>query len=173
MPLALDLMGQLRESVERIEVAGSLRRQKVEVGDIELVAIPKLGLLRRETDTDIFGNQKVTDTTGSLLWLRLDGLVNRFEKRGEKYRQFQWKGVQVDFFTAERGNWGWIYLVRTGSADFSHRVAATLNGRGYTSAMGYIRKKSQSISEPIETPEEEDVFRLAGMKWVDPVHRTA
>ena len=43
LPITERLVSILAPFCERIEIAGSLRRLKPEVGDIELVVIPKLG----------------------------------------------------------------------------------------------------------------------------------
>mgnify|MGYP001587513803 CR=1 FL=1 len=156
--LASELADALRQSCERIEVAGSVRRQKPECGDIEVVAIPRF-----TSRPDLYGE----GTRNNELWQVVDGLGVAYSKRGEKYRQFAWRGVQIDLFTAARHNWGWILLVRTGSADFSRRMAVALNAHGYTSRDGVVRRRDDS-SATEETPEESDVFRLAGMEWVPP-----
>jgi DNA polymerase/3'-5' exonuclease PolX len=39
------LIGMIRGECERVEIAGSVRRLKEEVKDVELVVIPKAGLL--------------------------------------------------------------------------------------------------------------------------------
>src|SRR3989344_4154112 len=39
--IALDVQEQLKPYCERIEIGGSIRRKKSEIGDIELVLIPK------------------------------------------------------------------------------------------------------------------------------------
>lgn len=180
LPLAQAFVAELavhQKVCVRAAIAGSLRRRRPEVGDIEIVAIPRIGERQvpiGQGDLFLAGVQAEVRLYNAL-WEHLDGQAEsgriRYSKRGDKYRQFTLEGVQVDLFTAEPGNWGWIYLIRTGSADFSHGVAGALNGRGYESALGYIRKRSQSIGEPIETPEESDVFRLAGMAWVPPEKR--
>mgnify|MGYP001618258905 CR=1 FL=1 len=171
--VAVELIGKLTGTCERIEMAGSLRRLCPEVGDIELVAIPRIGVLSTERECDIFGQETVNEIRGSLLWRQLGLLLpaGAYTKCGEKYRQFVYEDIQVDLFTSEIGNWGWSYLIRTGSAEYSHHMAGALNKKGYTSQLGYIRKRSQSMGERIETPEEEDVFRLAGVNYVDPVKR--
>jgi DNA polymerase/3'-5' exonuclease PolX len=179
-PLAQRLVAELvvqRAVCVRAAIAGSLRRRRPDVGDIEIVAIPRIGERQvpiGEGDLFLRGVQAEVKLYNAL-WQHLDDEAEagrvRYSKRGDKYRQFAFEGVQVDLFTAEPGNWGWIYLIRTGSADFSHRVASALNRRGYTSAEGYIRPKSPTTGDRIETPEEADVFGLAGMAWVDPERR--
>ena len=89
---------------------------------------------------------------------------------GKRYRKFVWQDIQVDFFTATPENWGWIFLIRTGSADFSHRMAKCLNRKGYTSAEGFVRK-IQNPEKRIKTPDESDIFRLADVPWIEPKDR--
>jgi DNA polymerase/3'-5' exonuclease PolX len=49
-PIADRVRDLLAPHCDRIEIAGSIRRQKADVGDIEIVAIPKT-----VTDGDLFG----------------------------------------------------------------------------------------------------------------------
>ena len=102
----------------------------------------------------------------NVLWSLLDGLSDKklvdYTKAGDRYRQFQFMDeppIQIDLFTCSPGNWGWIFLVRTGSATFSHHIASRLNASGYTSRDGWIC--GQGSMDRIETPSEEDVFALA------------
>ena len=66
-------------------------------------------------------------------------------------------------------NWGLIYAIRTGSADYSHRVLACGWVRnGYKSADGMLSR--DGVAVPVR--EERDLFRLAGVPWVDPEERS-
>lgn len=174
LPLAEALLEQLRPFCERLELAGSLRRKVKLVGDIELVAIPK----RRP---DLFGQPG----QASLLWEKLDSLVGReYFRAGEKYRAFEWKNaaekIKVDLFTAEPENFGLIYLIRTGSADFSHHVVKKLADVCYPSHGGWVRRapgrwdwsdKEKDGFEKIETPTEEKVFEYARIPYRTPEQR--
>lgn len=173
LPVAEKLADELRPFCERIEIAGSLRRRVAEVGDIELVAIPQMDLVNVGTgEMNLFTGQPETKSTQiNRLWAHLESNPRiDWKKRGQKYRQFLLHGTQIDLFTAKPGNWGWIYLIRTGSAKFSHHVAGQLNAKGYTSREGWIEPKVGCRGRR-QTPKEEDVFQLAGMKVVDPVMR--
>ena len=152
--IALEVLEQLKPYCERIEIAGSLRRKKSEVGDIEIVAIPKpysVGLLE--------------DGIASV--------VNKWQKvKGElpcKYTQRVLpEGIKLDLFFAEEGNWGSILAIRTGSADYSHYVLA--NGwvrNGFNSSGGYLYRNG----EKYELREEAELFRLIGMSYVEPEDR--
>jgi len=107
---------------DRISVAGSVRRQKSEVGDLELVAIPARGA------GGLFG-----DIATNLLWEHLHASDRyRFTKGDNpngRYYQLAltaYPDLQVDLFLAEADNWGLTLLVRTGSAEFSARLRRVL-----------------------------------------------
>jgi DNA polymerase/3'-5' exonuclease PolX len=136
---------------ERIEIAGSIRRKKPEVKDIELVAIPK------PYDVGLFESGIAT-------------VVNQWKKvRGElpcKYTQrLLPDGIALDLFFANPANWGLIYAMRTGSADYSHKVLATgWVKRGYESKRGHLCINDEQVN----IPEEKDLFELIGLPYLEP-----
>ena len=152
--IAEKTLEQLKPHCERIEIAGSIRREKPWVGDIEIVAIPKpygVGLFESGIAT----------------------IVNRWRKvRGElpcKYTQRVLpEGINLDLFFATPGNWGLIFAIRTGSAKFSHKVLASRwVALGFKSIDGMLTKDGKTI--PIY--EERDLFELLKLKWIDPKNR--
>lgn len=171
--LSDQLLRRFDRLCERIAVAGSVRRRKPQVGDIEIVAIPKW-----LEGSDLFGPGA---SAVNLLWKELDGICfngpdAKYVKAGDYYRQVvartpDGKHVKIDFFTAAPGNWGWIYLLRTGSDKFSRHVAACLNKAGYTSKKGWIRPVGK-LGKKIATPTEADVFKMAKLKPVEPEKRS-
>jgi DNA polymerase/3'-5' exonuclease PolX len=159
--IAARVVAELAPHCARIEVAGSVRRCKPEVGDIEIVCIP----LRHPCG--LFGDE----------WERDPGFVAKVNQwpavRGKaegKYTQRTLpEGIALDLFTATADNWGLIYAIRTGSADYSHRVLASGWVRnGYVSSGGMITKGGV----PVKVREEWDLFTLAGVKWVPPEARS-
>ena len=133
---------------ERIEIAGSIRRKKPEVKDIEIVAIP----------SDRF---------------QLGLIVNKWKKiRGEvlgKYTQRVLpEGINLDLFFATRKNWGLIFAIRTGSAEYSHKILAIgWVKAGYKSKEGILYKGDN----PIVVGEEIDLFNLIGIDYIEPEKR--
>jgi len=152
--IALEILKQLKPHCERIEIAGSVRRKKAEVGDIELVIIPK------PYSTGLFESGIAT-------------VLNKLEKvKGElpcKYTQrILPSGIKLDLFFAEEANWGLVYALRTGSADYSHKVLASGWVReGFKSEGGYLFRDG----ERYEIREEEDLFKLIGVRYVPPEDR--
>ncbi len=134
----------------RIEIAGSIRRKKDQVKDIELVAIPK------PWATGLFLDGIAVPLSN---WQKIKGDVEN--STDVKYTQrILPNGAVLDLFFAEPGNFGWILALRTGSKDFNqHVMLPALKRNGYTSNGGWLYWHNKR--EP--TREENRVFQLAGM----------
>jgi len=155
--IASEVLEQLKPHCKRIEIAGSIRRKKPGVGDIEVVAVP------------------LPYSTG-LLEDGLAAVVNKWEKvKGEleygktKYTQrILPEGIKLDLFFAEEGNWGSIFAIRTGSAEYSHQILAKGWVRqGFKSEGGYLFRDGDKY----EVPEEKDLFRMIGIPYTEPENR--
>lgn len=155
--IASKVLEELRPHCERIEIAGSIRRKKPEVSDIEITAIPK-------------------PYSSGLFEDGLASVVNKWEKvKGDlKYGETRYtqrilpEGIKLDLFFADEANWGLIFAIRTGSADYSHKVLARgWVHQGFKSENGYLWRDGDLY----ETPEEIDLFRLAGVLYVPPEDR--
>ena len=157
LQIAEKIKSQLSPHCERIEIAGSIRRRKSEVKDIEIVAIPK------PYEVGLFESGIAT-------------IVNRWEKvKGElpcKYTQrILPEGIKLDLFFADRSNWGLILAIRTGSAEYSHKVLATAWVKaGYKCIDGHLyhieNKKNYDVRE------EQDLFKRIGLNYVEPTMRS-
>lgn len=165
--MANQLVKKLTPACERIEVAGSIRRRKQMVGDIEIVLIPK-------HITDLFGAPTGTTEIDVLLsqWP-----INRI-KNGQKYKQFTFTGNSGDLYTVDLfiqpdpATWGVNFLIRTGSSEFSHRIVTAKSQGGLMPddlAVREARVWRNGVAMP--TPEERDVFELWGMDYIKPEER--
>lgn len=167
MTVAAALVDRLSPACIRIEIAGSLRRQCAEVGDIEIVAIPRLHV-------DMFGEP--TDRT------HVDDLLATWPvelaKNGAKYKQFtlttnSGSEYQVDLFLQpDPATWGVNFMIRTGSGEFSKRMVTPKRLGGYMPD-GFRVQDARVWNGPtvLPTPEERDVFDLWGMAFVEPCDR--
>lgn len=175
---AAELVMALHPACERIEVAGSIRRGKADVGDIELVAVPRLV----SAPEGLFGEMRA-----NLLTERVDHIIDTGSgflanhptdrKRGERYSKL-WmalRGIQVDLFSAAWDTFGLILLIRTGPADYSQRFVTKLRGRGLHVAKGELHRGSLGcgayVCEVVPTPYESDVYSAAGWDFVEPEDR--
>lgn len=159
-PAAFQLVEKLRPFCTRIEVAGSIRRQRPTVGDIEIVALPVRPL-------DLFGNPVVGPTRlGQFLREKLGlGLV----KDGPKYKQFLYGRHKVDLFLPETpDHWGCIYTIRTGSHEFNQWLIEFGKRRGLNFSGGLLWR---ATGEAVETPQEADVFSAMSLPVISPLQR--
>jgi len=153
---ALQVVDALRPHVDRIVVAGSLRRRCLDVGDIEIVIIPKpyeVGLFGSGIATVLEPMEKVKGDLGPGC---------RYTKRIH-----QPSGIAIDVFMAKPKNWGYILAIRTGSAEFSKWLASMWVKKGYHGVDGYLMKGRNIIA----VPEEERLFELLGLQYIEPWKR--
>jgi DNA polymerase/3'-5' exonuclease PolX len=165
-PIAERVRDLLAPHCDRIEIAGSIRRQKAEVGDIEICAIPKT-----VQEEDLFGGTGVRRDPGFSQRVSNLGVIEAGDPTAGKYIKLQLPaGIQMDLFLATQDNWGWIFAIRTGSAEFSHRkLAAGLLRAGHKAEGGRIHRLADGAIVPL--PEEADLFNLIGLPFIHPRHR--
>jgi DNA polymerase/3'-5' exonuclease PolX len=182
---------------ERWMFAGSLRRKRPEVADIEHVVIPRFG---DAPGTDLFATPERTN----LLNARLDELVANGEmtkhiygvtgyRWGERYRGVDFRGFNNEVFCATPDNWGPTLAIRTGPAEFSQRLVTGLLKQGRRNKDGQVWKCQPctvcapdrprdhlckgcqgtrlECVEPIPVPTEEMYFELCGIKYIEPERR--
>jgi len=170
--IARRYLGLLAPACRRIEIAGSIRRGKSVVGDIEMVAMPEMRAVR-----DLFGN--VADEY-SLLdeaigeYLLQDGA--RLLKNGARYKQIALpEGVNLDLFIVlPPAQWGVIFTLRTGPGDFSRWVVTPRKQGG--ALPSNCRVKNGAVwcgREMVAMPEEEDFLRFLGLSGLAPEARKA
>lgn len=211
MPLAfaqragLHVLKLLAPYCDRIQVAGSVRRLRPEVGDLEVVCIPALipvrdmfgpvaGAFQRRPgfieqldaweawltpeQKVVYGSRQSLERLGVEL-LRLGKGTPRLpapdapESRKYEGRYMQRilgikpgrPGIKLDLFTCTAETWGNTYAVRTGSAAFSHQVLAG----------GWVQVGCHSdhnvltrYGQPVVLLEEQDLFDLIGLAYVEP-----
>src|SRR3989304_1550303 len=92
--IAEKYLNLLRPHCLRIEIAGSIRREKLDVKDIEIVCIPQ-------------------DVAGFVAQVKQWPKV-RGEPTGKYTQRNLPEGIKLDLFMAEERNWGNILLIRTG-----------------------------------------------------------
>ena len=149
--IADNLVGELRPFCDRIEIAGSIRRRKPEVKDIEIVCIPN--------DLEILQFIATVEQ-----WQKIKG-----EATGKYTQRKLPEGINLDLFMANSNNWGLIFAMRTGSAEYSHRTLATTWVKlGYKSVEGMLTKNGVEV----HVPEERDLFSLLGIDYIEPEYRT-
>ncbi len=170
------LIGVLKPAVDRIEIAGSIRRVKPEVKDIELVCIPR----PREKRPQFGKPLAMLDPLEARLAELVEQGVITHLTGGERMKKFcvgdSADGVKVDLFIVRPpAQWGVIFTIRTGPADFSHWIVTKKNDGGGCPDGLYVREGRVVDGDgmTIPTREEEDFLRVMELEWIDPAARRA
>jgi DNA polymerase/3'-5' exonuclease PolX len=158
--IAEALKAELTPLCEQIEIGGSIRRKKPEPNDIELICIPKFAEIGTGQAT-LFGSENTI--TENLLFGHLARHYHVM-KMGEKYCQIATQDTKVDVFTATFRTWGYIFMLRTGPAEFSKFVVTELKKNGFTMDAGEVFHHGT----PCTIPTEEDLFFLLGIDSIPP-----
>lgn len=177
MKVAEELIHELAPACERICFAGSLRRRKSEVGDVELIYIPKTEM--RGNPDDIFYTPIPTNLadlvigrleTNHVLSRRKN--VNGFEMFGDKNKLMVHvtSGIPVDLFATTAENWWVTLVVRTGSKETNLRLTSGAIARGGSlNAYGCgVKWRDGHISVATS---EKAVFDLCGVPFIPPEAR--
>ena len=177
LPIAERMLDLLRPGCKRLEIAGGLRRQKPDPHDIEIVAIPDMRPPR-----PIFGCPQYATILDALLASLErgdeDDIRIHFSLNGPKFKQFaismdggqNWL-VKLDLFLCTPpSDWGVLYLIRTGPAEFSQWIVTQKwQGGGLTN--GYRVENNRVISHDgnyIPCPEEIDFLKFCKLDWITP-----
>ena len=153
LKIAQNVKEILAPHCHRIEIAGSIRRKKPEVKDIEIVAIPK----PYETGLFASGIAPVVDQ-----WPKsLGQLPCRYTQR------ILPQGINLDLFLCEFNNWGYILAIRTGSADFVKMLASKWKEKGYKGIRGKLTYQGKVIG----VSEERQLFTRLGVPFLEPENR--
>jgi len=175
----------------RIEIAGSIRRQAETVGDIEIVAIPRM-----DSGGGLFGEECRSALMPILSRLTAEGRLQLL-RGGERMRRYWLPRAQVhlDLFLVTSATWGVQLAIRTGPGDFSRRLVTqrcrggllidgleVCDGRVWAGAGHPLAAAAQDIAKfadgvggwrtmhRLDTPEESDFFTFCG-GWVAPEDR--
>lgn len=151
---------------QKVEVAGSLRRENTTVHDVEVVCIPK-------ESVDLLGSIYYTSADIRKVIARIRH-EHAIIKGGEKFIQLLLvkESIKTDIFITTPNQYGVIKAIRTGSASFSKWLVTP---RKYGGAMpGNMRVKDGWLmrgSEKIPTPSERILFEEMKIKYIEPNKR--
>ena len=179
---AHELLQMMKPFLDRAQIAGSIRRKKENVKDIEIVAIPK-----NKKITNMFGEvmdimpmTEYINFVDMLEGWKLDNIVKR---NGKKYKRLFNPDLNVccDLFLTDLDRWGYQITIRTGPADFSRKVVTIALERGwhFTDSLLHVHPKiadipcSKGDSCPLIKPivSEEALFEALGLPWIEPKDR--
>lgn len=171
LPLAEKIKAALSPGCERIEIAGSVRRHKATVGDIEIVAIPRL-CPDLEAQLSLFGDPPKLVSALDLLIEKLlkdKPTFQRGDKNGDLHKNFlieigeDGSQVGLDLFLTTKEQWGYIYALRTGPGEFNQAWVTQRSKGGLLPNDcrldgGWLWRSGKRI----DTPSEKAIFDLIG-----------
>lgn len=130
LPAAADLARRiaddLRPVCERVEIAGSVRRRRETVGDIELVVIPKFSasLFPHIPGQNLLDMHLVSLVNNGRLLKASSAPIQELTCKAfylpALARQGHWFKLEINVSTVER--WPVELAIKTGSAGFSHKL---------------------------------------------------
>jgi hypothetical protein len=201
LKVAESLVEYLRPACARIEIAGSVRRRKAEVKDIELVCIPDLSVVPARARAE-FGKPVPPSYK-----TELDRLIGEMtaaqavsiDLKGDRMKKLylRYAGIHVDLFiNLPPSQWGAQMVIRTGPADFSHWLVTQ---RKFGGALpdgffvkhqvvwdGSVVDKHRMPEDPnkavmlfvdegshVPMAEEADFLSFCGVGWLEPWERVA
>ncbi len=151
-PMAEDITDYMRkeECVKEISIAGSLRRMKETVGDIDILVAAERKDWRRIHERFV----SYPD-------------IEKVLAKGETKSSVVLKnGRQVDLRTVEPRSWGAALQYFTGSKEHNIRVRDIAKEKGLkVNEYGVFRADTD---ERLGGETEEEVYRLVGMQWIPP-----
>lgn len=175
--IAEELCYLLKPACARIEIAGSLRRHKPDVGDIEILYIPFIRT--GPNPADLFGtlqvnlaDRRIHELEAARILERRKNALGR-ESFGElnKLVRHVVSGIPVDLFTATQENWFNYLVCRTGPAELNARIATEAQRIGWKwnpYGCGFTALDNGQVAK-VEC--EKDVFDFVGIPYEEPFKR--
>jgi DNA polymerase/3'-5' exonuclease PolX len=188
--LAISIGEKLKPFITRINIAGSIRRQKPDVKDIELICLPRY----------IYGGQSSmfeTVATEKVISENFVGIIKTLGKviKGKpdgRYMQIELpQRINLDLFMPGHDDYFRQYAIRTGSADYAARtIAAAWKRNGWCGSDKGLRRiedciehkqadgksKWECVNLNAEKPpvweSEQEFFEWLKVPWIMPKMRT-
>lgn len=147
------MVGWLRQETgeQRIEIAGSLRRWRETIGDIDLLVASR--------------------TPGPVMdALTRAPAVERVLAHGEtKSSVIVDRGLQIDLRVVPESSWGAALLYFTGSKEHNVRLRGiALRAKLLLNEYGLYRSGEERSGSPVASRTEEEIYAALGMPWIAP-----
>jgi len=174
--VAEDICARLRPGCSRITIAGSLRRKKSDVGDIEILYIP---IMHETPDPNRLFGIMIFDcaeihisvmVANGILGRRLNALGRETYGPKNKLMRHISSGIPIDLFAATEDNWFNYLVCRTGPAELNKQICMAAQrkgwkwnpyGSGYSNTAGEIQRMDSEAA----------VFSFVGIEYREPEER--
>ena len=184
-PIADRIVELLRgvEGVTRVEAAGSLRRGKETIGDIDvLIAADSAAAAKRagESFREMAGVTTVlaAGPSRSSVRMAIAPEVGRFEREGSEGDAYKGPSIQVDLRVIDAESWGAALMYFTGSKEHNVRLredalklGLTLNEYGLFPEDGEETPPQTRGVRPVAAATEAEVYAALGLALIPPEMR--
>lgn len=171
--VAGEILEALRPACTRLQVAGSVRRLRPFVKDVEILFVPAV-IYRK---TDLFFSEPVKPVEEKIAWLHTEGII---EKRLNSLGRETWgelnklarhveTGLPIDLFAANDENWWNLLVCRTGPKQSNMDICKAAAKKGWT--WRPYEKGFTSGAHWHITHSEREVFELVGLPYKEPRDR--
>lgn len=146
--IAEGIVGGLEQYCEQIEVAGSIRRKKPQVNDIDLVLVPR--------DRDALDRRLMQ--------------LGKLKMSGMKIARVEMDSIPLDVYFASPETFATLLLIRTGSKENNIRLATLARKRGWrlaASGDGLFNEKGERVAGDSE----KSIYGALGLPWQEPWER--
>lgn len=175
--VAAEILCWLDPACRRLVVAGSLRRQKPTVGDVEILYTPTYEL--RADPQDMFNTLTINLADEAIAKMEKEGVLERRKNVAgrenfgplNKLMRHRSTGIPVDLFCEPSlDDWWRSLVIRTGPKELNVRLITTaaiykINVHAYGPGL------TNFLGEPIPCDSEERFFEICGMKYLEPKDR--
>lgn len=160
LTIAQKIVAGIADTCTEVVIAGSIRRRKAVIGDIEIVAIPKGDQLYQLLDEKLEAGT-IRHITPRKRW-------------GQRQRSFMLGSWMVEIWIQpDPATFPVNLMIRTGSALFSKRMVTPKSAGGFMPDW-YKIDGSRVIcdGQPIAIEDEPQIFEMWGIDFVEPIDRT-
>jgi len=158
------LKAQLKFYCHRIEIAGSLRRQRPDVGDIEILVAP-----RCQRDVDLLDKVVKDMLHEGILEYRRNRLGRIMYGPMNKFLVHTASGIAVDIFSTTEECWPMALAIRTGPKESNIAIATAAQRKGWR--LRAYGDGFDTPNGPIRCQSEREVFELVGLPYRPPEER--
>lgn len=179
-------IAEIGDGCEQIAVAGSIRRRQQDVGDIEIVIVPKTVEIR-----GLFAEYpgQRCDVVDAALGSMANDPDSGIERRstnghsawGPRYKRLSFEGAPIDLFSCDANRFGLILAIRTGPTWYSHQLVTPKDRRIERGERPGLLPPHMRVADGwltyrvsgqrIPTPTEEGFFETIGVPYVEPWNR--
>lgn len=146
--IARQVVKDFEPACDRIEIAGSIRRERPEVNDIDIVLQPMM-----------FFSEAIDAT--------FKAICKQVLKNGPKIKMgILPEGIQLDVYVADADTFDTLLLIRTGSKEhnvFLTSLALQKGGKLHASGAGLADNTGKIIART-----EKEIFEKLGLEYVEP-----